>query len=264
MSEAVWWILQPSGLLLALLALAWLSALLGARRVVRGLVGLVLLVWAGAVLLPVDAWLAAPLEARTAVPDPLPGDVEGILVLGGSVDWRVSEARDQLTVGASGERMLAAAALARRYPEATLAFTGVSAGALAQDFRVTPTPRSLAFGREYAGREIVVLSEASSTYEDGLLALRRLDPSAGGTWLLVTSAWHMPRAWATFRTLGWTLTPYPVDHRSGGGEWPPRTLPSPASRLTELDTLAREWGAVWIYRRSGRISDEAWQAMPSR
>lgn len=266
MSDALWWVLQPSGLLLTLLAFAWVLLIAGARRFARGIVGLVLLAWGGAVLLPVDAWLAAPLEARTGVPDPMPGDVDGILVLGGAVEWRVSEARQQLALGDAGERMLAAAALARRFPDATLAFTGVSADALAQDFRAEPTGRSLVFGPEFAGRDMIVLSEASSTYEDAMLALRRIAPQPGDTWLLVTSAWHMPRAWATFRTLGWTMVPYPVDYRAGGrtrGQgWLPRTLPPPAARLAELDTMVREWGAVAIYRRTGRITDEAWRAVP--
>jgi uncharacterized SAM-binding protein YcdF (DUF218 family) len=34
-------------------------------------------------------------------------------------------------------------------------------------------------------------------------------------WLLVTSAWHMPRALATFCAAGWNVTPYPVDYRTG-------------------------------------------------
>lgn len=262
MSDVLWWSLQPSGLLLAGLLLAWLVLLVGGRKLALLLLTFILLVAAAAVLLPLDAWAARPLEARHPVPTVLPADVDGVLVLGGAVDWRVTIGRGQLNLGASGERVLAAAALARRYPEAVLAFTGIGPEVLANDFTAAPGPASLIFGPAFEDRDVVFVAAAVSTYEEALLALERLSPRPGETWLLVTSAWHMPRAWSTFRTLGWTTVPYPVDYLTGVGEpswsgWPPV-----GDRLASLDRVAREWGAVMIYRRTGRISEDAWRARP--
>jgi uncharacterized SAM-binding protein YcdF (DUF218 family) len=257
-SDALWWVLQPSGLVLALLGVAWLAALAGGLRFARGLLGLVLLAWLAVVAAPVDAWLAAPLERRHALPDPLPEAVDGIVVLGGAIDWRASVERGQLSMNGAGERVLAGAALARRYPEAVLALTGVTPEALAHDFVAAPDARSLIFGDAFAGGAPVVLASSTSTYSDALLSLERLQPRPGETWMLVTSAWHMPRAWATFRTLGWTTVPYPVDPMSAGAGWGWSTWPAAAQRLADLDRIVREWGALWIYRRSGRISPDAW------
>ena len=53
--------------------------------------------------------------------------VDGIIVLGGALDWRVTKARGQLSLNGSGERLAAAAALGQRYPQAELVFTGVFA-----------------------------------------------------------------------------------------------------------------------------------------
>jgi uncharacterized SAM-binding protein YcdF (DUF218 family) len=259
-SDALWWLLQPSGLVLAALALAWLAAAAGARRLATGLLGVVLLAWLTLVAAPVDAWLAAPLERRHPLPDRLPGEVDGIVVLGGAIDGAATAARGQLALGEAGERVLAGAALARRYPEAVLAFTGVGEGALARDFVERPQPGSLFFGAAFAGRDPVVLAASASTYEDALLALRRLQPRPGETWLLVTSAWHMPRAWATFRTLGWTTVPYPVDPIAAGARWGIASWTGAGERLADLDRVVREWGAVWIYRRTGRIAPDAWRA----
>ncbi|MEX2501282.1 MAG: YdcF family protein, partial [Trueperaceae bacterium] len=247
-SETLWWFLQPSGWTLLALLGAWASLAAGGRGLARGLVGLILIPWAAVVLLPLDAWSAAPLEARHPFPDPLPNEVDGVLVLGGSVDWRASTELSQLALGASGERMLAAAAAARRWPEATLAFTGVIAEALASDFRADPVPTSLIFGPEFERRQLVVLPGAASTYDDALRALDRLRPGPNETWILITSAWHMPRAWATFRTAGWTTVPYPVDPMSAGATIGFSPSTSPAQRLADLDRVVREWGAIWIYR----------------
>ena len=51
-------------------------------------------------------------------------------------------------------------------------------------------------------------------------------------WLLLTSAFHMPRSMGVFEKIGWNVTPYPVDYRTtsdlswhdfslhfGPGEW---------------------------------------------
>lgn len=263
MSDALWWLLQPSGLIVAALAAAWLLGSLGARRAAAGLAGLALAAWLVAVALPVDAWLAAPLERRHPLPERLPASVDGILVLGGAVEWRASIERGQLALGEAGERVVAGAALARRYPDALLAFTGVTSEALSHDFTDAPDAGSLLFGDAFADRDPVILSEAASTYDEALLALQRLQPRPGETWLLVTSAWHMPRAWATFRTLGWTLVPYPVDPLAAGGSWGFRSWAPASERLARLDRVVREWGAVWVYRRTGRIAPEAWNDAPT-
>ena len=43
-----------------------------------------------------------------------------------------------------------------------------------------------------------------------------LQPQPGETWLLVTSASHMPRSVGVFRQIGWEVVPWPVDHRTAG------------------------------------------------
>ena len=260
MSDATWWLLQPSSLLLVILALSAFAALVGARRTAARGVAFVVLVWAAATALPLAAWLAAPLEARHPLPSTLPAEVDGIVVLGGAVDGRASAARGQLTLGATGERMIAGAALARRYPDATLVLPAVTAEAIAADFRDAPNAASFFFGPAFADRRPLLLPGAASTYDEATTFLERVAPRTGSTWLLVTSAWHMPRAWATFATAGIETVPYPVDALAAAPRYGVETLPGAAARLAELDTIVREWGAVLVYRRTGRIAPEAWAA----
>lgn len=258
MSDLLWWVLQPSGLLLATVVVVWLAAALGARRLAAALAFVAAVAWLGVIAAPLAAWLAAPLEARHETPDPLPAEADGIVVLGGSVDAAASRTSGMLQLGASGERMIAAAALARRYPDALLAFTGVTAEALAADFVATPGPSTLFGGPEFEDRRVVVLPGVRSTYEESIVLLETVAPRPGETWLLVTSAWHMPRAWSTFKSLGWSPVPYPVDSIASGTRWGWPSLPSAAERLAELDTVVREWGAVTMYRRTGRIAPGVW------
>jgi uncharacterized SAM-binding protein YcdF (DUF218 family) len=249
---------QPSGAMLVCLSLAFVALLLRAVAFARLLLAVVLVAAATVVVVPLHAWWAAPLEARHPLPDALPRDVDGILILGGAVDARASVEVGQLQTNGAGERVFAGAALAARYPLAQLVFTGTTAEALANDLRVFPNARSMLFGPQFVTRNVTFLPASASTFDDALRALDALGPVRGERWILVTSAWHMPRAWATFRTLGWTTFPYPVDTSSAGAtiDWP---LPEAfGTRLADVDRTVREWGAVAVYLRTGRIAREAW------
>ena len=255
MRDWIWLALQPSSVLVILVLLALFATWIGARAVASTLLTTFLLAVGLTMFLPFDHWLGAPLEARVPAA-PLPERIDGIVLLGGAVEWRVTGERGALALNAAGERVAAAAALAQRYPGVPLVVTGSFADAFAGDFRATPTEGSLFFGPHFAGRPIIYLGQARSTYEDALFALQAANPAPGEVWLLVTSAWHMPRALGTFANLGWTLLPYPVDYRSSAQ---PRFEPrwDVAQLLADLDRLVREWGALEVYRQTGRLHVEA-------
>ena len=77
------------------------------------------------------------------------------------------------------------------------------------------------------------------------LALAR--PAADETWLLVPSAWHMPRAVGCFRRLGWAVTPYPVDYQTDG-TFPAARAPDLTGGLAALGRGSREWIGLAAYR----------------
>jgi uncharacterized SAM-binding protein YcdF (DUF218 family) len=250
-TDITWQLLQPSTIVILLLMAAFGFAVMRWHKAARRLLGLGLLLTILPALLPIEAFLSNYLESQLPALNQLPGQVDGIVVLGGAVEWRVTEERGQLAVNAAAERLMVAASLARRYPAAHLVFTGLFRESVPQEF--TPQGEGFFVGPEYAGRRITYIGEARSTYEEALLTLERVRPQAGETWLLVTSAWHMPRAYLTFQAQGWTLIPYPVDFRSN-----PASPPAPSfaiiRRLSELDEVVREWGALFIYHRTGRTT----------
>lgn len=251
MYEILWSLLQPSLILVALLAFAFLALAADRRGAAAFFLVIVLAASLGALFLPLEEWLAADLESRVPFPQTLPERVDGIVVLGGAVEWPVSSARGQLAVDGAAERIMAAKALKQRHPDARLVFTGLFAEAVAADFRREPRPQSLVFGPEM--RDVLFLGAARSTYEDALVTLESVSPGPGETWLLVTSALHMPRALGTFQQQGWSITPYPVDYRTTGRArmaWRPQL----GETLAALDRVVREIGAVWIYRRTGRMT----------
>src|ERR1700730_6809070 len=82
---------------------------------------------------PLGNWLLYPLEQRFPPWDAARGAPDGIVVLGGPIDADLSAAHGVAVVSAAGDRLIAAAALARRYPNARLVYTGGSANLISND-----------------------------------------------------------------------------------------------------------------------------------
>jgi uncharacterized SAM-binding protein YcdF (DUF218 family) len=209
---------QPLNWILVMLAL---GLFMGRARPQRGrgliLAAVLLLTLIGFKTLP-DA-LLAPLENR--YPEmPANADLSGyagIVVLGGALEsGRFSLYHQQPLLNASAERMTATVSLWQRHPKMRIVFSGGEGeffgGGPSEAERAVQFFDSLGIPRS----ALTLETRSRNTFENALLtrALPGLD--AQKPWLLLTSAWHMPRSMATFQKAGWNVTPYPVDFRTGG------------------------------------------------
>jgi uncharacterized SAM-binding protein YcdF (DUF218 family) len=254
-SKLIWAALQPSSLI-ALFILAGLVTMIlrPTWRVGRRLAFGGVLVFFIAGLSPLANLLILPLEQRYPPPDlaAVEPSVRTIIVLGGAEDGRISHARSQLTLNERGERITAAIGLARRMPRADLLVSAGAAGVLQSER--AGGEAIVAFWRDagIAPDRIRVEEESLTTYENATVAKRLLRPQAGERFLLVTSAFHMPRSVAAFRHAGFDVVPYPVDFRTAGWSDLSRFMSSPATGLRRLDEAAREWTGLLGYRLLGR------------
>ncbi|MBI3113874.1 MAG: YdcF family protein, partial [Rhodospirillales bacterium] len=209
LSKVLWFVADPGNLLLIALVVG--VALL-ATRWRRGGQRLLVVVAVAAVfvaVVPAGRWLVGVLEDRFPAIDEPPARVDGIVVLGGFVDPVLSAARGRAAIGGAVERLFAMAALAKRYPRAKLIFSGGSGSLIHQDKKEAHliAPLLLELGVDPAR---VAFEDASrNTAENAEFSRRLADPQAGETWLLVTSASHMPRAVGCFRKAGWPVVAYP-------------------------------------------------------
>lgn len=245
-AEVLFAVFQPSNSILILVGLGLLLLPLR-RRLGTALVacGVVLLGAAG--LLPVGAALLRPLEAATAIPA-LEEAPDAILLLGGFIIGK-PQSPVPLDLDDNADRLTAAATLAHRWPGVPLIVTdgaegtAASGAVLAADWlESVGVPRA----------QLVVESRARSTWDNAIFSAELLPPRAAGRYVLVTSAFHMPRSLAVFRAAGWPdPIPYPVDLKSGTGDlrWPS----SVSEGLAAVDTAAREWAAIGLYALSGRM-----------
>ncbi len=250
-SKVLWILAQPSNLLLVLVVVSAL-ALLFRRRVLAGWLlypaALALLVIS---LLPVGQWLILPLENRFPAPAEPPDEVDGVIVLGGAVDSAVAEGRGLVAFDENAERNIALLELAELYPAAKLVFTGGRGEILGPGISEADVMREFVRRHGLDGR-VIFEDQARNTYENALLAKPLAAPARGERWLLVTSAFHIPRAVGAFRQVGWQVIPYPVDYRTGG-EFSVLVVPDAAQRWRELDQAVRSWLGLIAYWLTGRI-----------
>lgn len=241
LADIYWTLLQPSTVIVVVLLVSWGALELRLWRFGRLLLTTAVLLAAIPAVLPVAAWLALPLETHLTTPE-LPERVTGILILGGAVRTPVTVGNQQLSLNDRSERLLAGAHLARQYPAARVVLTGDAASTFLD-------VNTLGVFDGIDTRRLEFVANSRSTYEDALFAIEQLQPRQGETWLMVTSALHMPRALGVFLAQGWQVIPYPVDRRYA--DLPPPSL-AVAERLNALDEVVREWGALLIYRQQGR------------
>jgi uncharacterized SAM-binding protein YcdF (DUF218 family) len=100
--------------------------------------------------------------------------------------------------------------------------------------------------------QMIFEAGARNTYENALFTQALVQPRADQRWLLVTSAWHMPRAMGIFRALGMKPIAWPVDYRTSGtaDDWRP---PGDGSRaLRNVEAGLREWVGLLVYRLTGK------------
>ncbi len=253
LSKIFWFIFAPSNLLLILTLLGACAFFLRSYRAAKVLIAISALSFFVMGFVPLYAWLMRPLEDRFPIPDLTGKSVSGIIVLGGAVDQMATAARGPVQLNEAGSRMTESVALARRFPNARLVFTGGSARLLGITATEAETAKQfyLAMGIEL--QRLLLEDRSRNTHENAVFTRRLVQPKPGETWLQVTSAWHMPRSVGIFRKAGFPVLAYPVDYRTRGvtrDYWSPLREVSLGLRLT--DTGVREWIGLISYRLTGK------------
>lgn len=218
-SKLGWALIAPASWLILGPALALWALLRGRGRLGRWLLALSLAFGLAIGFLPFGDLLIRPLETRYPVAPALTR-VDGIIVLGGGEDGEATTVWGAPQLNGAGERFSEALALARRFPDARIVFTGGS-GAL--QGLALPRLSGAEVARRFFARQgldmarLTLESDSRNTAENAAMSLALVGPKPGETWVLVTSGFHMPRAMRSFVRAGWPgLVAWPVDFRSAG------------------------------------------------
>jgi len=232
------------------LSIWWLLALLLLPRFRRLAASML---WGGMLVFGLLGFSGVPsallqsLESRFKVPSLTSSDqYAGVIVLGGATGSPgIHKAHGQVPLGDAAERMTVPVALMRKFPNFELIFSG-------GEGRLVPTGTTEA---ELAGvfyteqgvdmKRVTLESQSRSTRENASRVAALLGERCKQPWLLVTSAWHMPRSMSEFQAVGCNVTAYPVDFRTG--EETSWTEYSMAGSLMAWQTALHEYLGMFVY-----------------
>jgi uncharacterized SAM-binding protein YcdF (DUF218 family) len=233
------------------LSLWWLLALVLLSRYRRLATSML---WGGMFVFALLGFSAVPsallqsLESRFKVPSLTSSDqYMGVIVLGGATGSPgIYKVYGQVPLGDAAERMTVPITLMRKFPNFELIFSG-------GEGRLVPTGTTEA---ELAGvfyteqgvdmKRVTLESQSRTTRENAKRVAELLGERCKQPWLLVTSAWHMPRSIAEFQAVGCNVTAYPVDFRTG--EETSWTEYSMAGSLMAWQTALHEYLGMFVYR----------------
>jgi uncharacterized SAM-binding protein YcdF (DUF218 family) len=204
---------------------------------------------------PFGNLLIEPLEDRFPPWDAARGPPAGIVVLGGAVDPGFVAARGAPDINEAAERLAVVPALARRYPLARIIYSGGDASLLFHGDTEAHQAAALIESFGVAKSRLTLEQRSRNTAENAIYSKELAAPKQGERWLLVTSAYHMPRAIGAFRKAGFDVDAYPVDYRTVGAEDLLLPFVDAASGLRRTDIAAHEWVGLMVYWITGRSSE---------
>jgi uncharacterized SAM-binding protein YcdF (DUF218 family) len=246
-SKLMYWAIQP---------LTWLAIALGAGawllhrnryKAASWVLNSTFAVTAAVLFLPVAPVLMRSLEQQFSPLDALPATVHGVIVLGGAAYPTLTADHGKPQLGEEAERVTEMVALAKAYPDAKFVYSGNSSRIGGEPIPETEVLRRFLEGQGVVIRNLLLEDKSRNTRENAVYSRELAQPQPGETWLLVTSAYHMPRAYRVFAKAGWNVVPYPVSYSVR------RTFSWDERAVSLLATGIREWIGLAAYKLSGWI-----------
>jgi len=249
-NKIVGWCLSPLGLFFMGLAGAYLLGRLGGRRAAFRRLGRAVAALAFALLWFLSCGISQrvvglPLEGEEIDVSALPS-AGAIVLLGGGMLVHETCGRPEICSGA--DRAWTAARLFRLGKAPRITTSGAAA------------PADMAFLADMGvdTNKVIALPVARNTEEEARLIVRALDEAKGEKTdgkarpriLLVTSAWHMPRARTLFERVGFEVIPAPTDyefHAQAEAELSPGDFLPSADALARNSYAVKEWVARFCY-----------------
>ena len=251
-SKVLGTLITPTNFLVLILAFATLLLFTRWIRFARSILVIAMLLLGGSTFLVTGQSLIAPLENRFPAAPELPRAPDGIILLGGAVDGPLSESRGQVSTFDGAERYFEFIRLMRLYPQARGLISG-GLGSISQNGKGEAFHARRLLDELGADLSRITFEEDSrNTHENVVNSKRLVNPQAGSLWIVITSAYHMPRSVGIFQRQRWPVVAWPVDYRShgpmGSNQW---TLFG-GEALNLVDTAIREWIGLVAYFMTDR------------
>jgi uncharacterized SAM-binding protein YcdF (DUF218 family) len=252
-SKIIWLLISPDNILLILIILSLFFLYIDKQKPAKILLSTVTGLLIITSFFPVGEWLLYPLESRFQNNPALPEKINGIIVLSGAEDTERSHLWKQVELGSAAERDFAFLALARKYPQAKLVFTGGTGSLIQQEYKAADVAKTLFEQQGFDTTKIIFERESRNTYENVIYSKKIITPIKNDNWILITTGWHMPRSVGIFCKTDWPVIPYPVDHQTKKDNLF-RIGFDLLNNLYTLKIAMKEWVGLFAYYISGKTT----------
>lgn len=198
------------------------------------------------------AVILLPLEDRFPARPELAGAVDGIVVLGGYMNGEINAARGGIELNSAADRIVETMRLARLYPEARIVVSGGEGTMFTDSAPDAVSTRTILADAGLANRVVIYEGMSRNTVENAVFSRELAGPKPGEVWLLVTSAYHMPRSVGSFRKAGFPVIAWPVDFKAAPNTGFTLYLQSPDDAFSRTAAGIREWIGLASYYLSGK------------
>ncbi|PKK88346.1 MAG: hypothetical protein CVV64_19120 [Candidatus Wallbacteria bacterium HGW-Wallbacteria-1] len=243
----------PPGLFILLLALSMIASWKGREKLSRSLTGCVLIFMLLISLAPVRDLLIGPLETKYLPPqaDAIKKGTP-IVVLGGGI-------RSEYPEGMADRTFVPGDALARihhafRLHRQCMGKIYLSSGKVFHGPEEDTEARAMAQALKAMGvaDDDLVLEESSrNTFQNAQLMAKNFPELASGQFLLVTSAYHMPRSMMLFRSMGMQPIAAPTDYKNESSIRSIWSLLPHTQNMTDSCKALREYLGIMYYSLRG-------------
>lgn len=250
LSKIFWALVQPLNAL-CLLALAGLLIRLKWKVVGQRIMNTALILILILGILPIGPVMMVWLERQYPAPKTLPAQIDGIIVLGGAFESYLTQTHGQIVSNDQVDRMFCFIDLAQKYPNAKLVFSG-GAGDIMNPQAMEGNDARAFFKLTGLNREILYEEKSRNTYENALYSKELVNPKTGESWVVTTSAFHMPRTMGIFTKLGWPVIPYACDPKTDGTYDLARRIPGVNGYYSMMNTALKEFIGATVYYLTGK------------
>lgn len=219
-SRVSWFFLQPSNLIVFLLIISSLGVIYlntGSKRyklcIMTNLTTILIL---GTISFTNFAsWIMWPLEARFSEYRHLDTQEKysGIILLAGSERTIISTYVDQPTFSNAGERLYQTVSAAKIFPNLPIIHSG-GTKRRPNEWSENEVAKVFFIDNQIDLKRVRFDEKSYNTYSNAKESKKLFEDHENEKWLLITSAFHMPRAVGAFQKVGINIHPYPVDYRT--------------------------------------------------
>jgi uncharacterized SAM-binding protein YcdF (DUF218 family) len=178
--------------------------------------------------------------------------LKGVIVLGGIFESGLkSKERNDVSLNMGAERLTKALEIYNKNPKLLILFSGFSNVLKPQGWSESDMAKKFFLEQGVRSENLIFENKSRNTFEN-IIYSKDIIKNNMGTWGLITSAYHIPRSYFTFKKQGLVLEPISVDYRTGTSSifWINFDI---RKGLLNWRLLFREIAGVSYYKITGKI-----------